>query len=79
MTSVDFQDIIKRGGKKLKFYEGVSYRENFKISPFEKIKEELFAFRQKQKDERNDYLQNLDKLTMSRLIGIQFKKDTNES
>ena len=45
LTSVDIQEIIKIGGKLVQIYEGVVYRENFKISPFRKVIEKLFALR----------------------------------
>ena len=54
LTSVDICEIVKRGGRVIEIYEGVIYRENFKISPFRKVKEKLFASRQKYKDEHND-------------------------
>ena len=47
LTSVDIQEIVKIGGIIIQIYEGVIYRENFKISPFKKIIDELFAFRTK--------------------------------
>ena len=34
LTSVDIQEIVKIGGKVIEIYEGVIYRENYKISPF---------------------------------------------
>ena len=37
LTSVDKQEIVKLGGRVVQIYEGVIYRENFKVSPFEKI------------------------------------------
>ena len=36
LTSVDIQEIVKIGGKVVKIYEGVIYKENFKVSPFKK-------------------------------------------
>ena len=42
LTSVDICEIINFGGKVIESYEGVIYRENFKISPFRKIIEKLF-------------------------------------
>ena len=36
LTSVDFQEIVKIGGKGIEIYEGVIYRESSKISPFRK-------------------------------------------
>ena len=53
LTSVDIQEIIKVGGKAIEIYEGVIYRENFKTSPFRKVIHELFASRQKYRDENN--------------------------
>ena len=34
LTSVDICEIVKIGGRVIETYEGVIYRENFKISPF---------------------------------------------
>ena len=47
LTSVDIQEIVKIGGKMIEIYEGVLYRENFKVSPFRNVIEKLFALRQK--------------------------------
>ena len=47
LTSVDIQEIIKIGGKVTEIYEGVIYRENFKVSPFRNVIDKLFALRQK--------------------------------
>ena len=52
LTSVDIQEIVKIGGKVVEIYEGVIYRKNFKVSPFRKVIEKLFASRQKYKDEK---------------------------
>ena len=79
LTSVDMQEIVKKVGKVVRIYEGVIYRENFKISPFRKVMEKLFALRQKYKDEKNDLMQGLVKLIMNSLYGVQIRKDINES
>ena len=79
LTSVDIQEIVKIGGKVIEIYEGVIYRENFKVSPFRKVIEKLFALRQKYKDEKNDLIQRLVKLIMNSLYGVQIRKDNNES
>ena len=50
LTSVDICEIVKIGGKVIEIYEGVIYRENFKISPFRKVIEKLFALRKKYKE-----------------------------
>ena len=46
LTSVDVRKIIKNGGKVIEIYEGVIYRENFKVSPFRKVIDKLFELRQ---------------------------------
>ena len=79
LTSVDFCEMIKTGGKVIKIYEGDIYRENFKISPFRKVIEKLFALGQKYKDEKNDLMQGLVKLIMNSLNGVQIRKDINKS
>ena len=79
LTSVDIQEIVKNGGKVIEVYEGVIYREIFKISPFRKVIEKLFALRKKYKDEKNDLMQGLVKLIMNSLYGVQIRKDINES
>ena len=38
LTSVDICEIVKIGGKVIEVYEGVIYRENFKISSFKKVR-----------------------------------------
>ena len=79
LTSVDICEIVKNGGKVIEIYEGVIYRENFKVSPFRKVVEKLFALRQKYKDQKNDLMQGLVKLIMNSLYGVQIRKDINES
>ena len=79
LTSVDICEIVKIGGKVIEIYEGVIYRENFKVSPFRKVIEKMFALRQKYKDEKNDLMQGLVKLIMNSLYGVQIRKDINES
>ena len=46
LTSVDICEFVKKGGKVIEIYKGVIYRENFKILPFRKFVEKLFALRQ---------------------------------
>ena len=79
LTPVDLQEIVKIGGTVIEIYQGVIYRKNFKISPFRKVIEKLFALRQKHKDEKNDLMQGLVKLHMNSLYGVQIRKDINES
>ena len=59
LSSVDILEIVKIGGRIIQIYEGVVYRENFEVSPFETIIDELFAIRQKYKDKGNDVMQLL--------------------
>ena len=79
LTSVYIQKIVKLGGRVVEIYEGVVYRENFKISPFRKVIEKLFALRQNYKDERNDLMQGLVLLFMNSLYGVQIRRDINGS
>ena len=74
LTSVDIRENIKIGGKVIENYEGVIYRENFKVSPFRKDIDKLFALRQKHKDEGNEVMQLSVKLIMNLLYGEQIKK-----
>ena len=78
LTSVDIQEIVKIGGKVIEIYEGVIYRENFKVSPFRNVIDQLFALRQKYKDEGNDVMQLLVKLLMNSLYGENIRKDIEE-
>ena len=79
LTSVDIQEIVKIGGKVVEFYKGVSYTENFKISPFRKGLKKFFALRQKYTDEKNDLMQGLVKINMNSLYGVQIRRDINKS
>ena len=79
LTSVDIQEIVKIGGKVVEIYEGVIYRENFKVSPFKMVIDKLFELRQKYKDENNDVMQLLVKLIMNSLYGEQIRKNIEES
>ena len=79
LTSVDICEIVKIGGKVIQIYEGVIYRENFRINPFRKVIEKLFALRQQYKDEHNDLMEGLVKLIMNSLYGVQIRKDIDQS
>ena len=78
LTSVDICEIVKIGGKVVEIYEGVLYRENFKVSPFRKVIEKLFASRQRYKDEHNDLMEGLVELIMNSLYGVQIRKDIDQ-
>ena len=78
LNSVDIREIVKIGVKVIEIYEGVIYRENFKVSPFRKVIDKLFALRQKYKDENNDVMQLLVKLLMNSLYGENIRKDIEE-
>ena len=79
LTGVDICGIVKKGGRVIEIHEGVIYREHFKIPPFRKVIEKLFAFRQKYKDEHNDLMQRLVELIMNGLYGVQIRKDVDQS
>ena len=74
LTSVDTEESVKFGGKVIRIYEGVIYRENFKKSTFRKVLDKLFALRQNYKDENNDLMQSLVNLVMISLNGAQIRK-----
>ena len=57
LTSVEVFEIAKIGGRVIEIYERVIYRERFKLSPFRKSIEKLFALREKYTDEHNDLMQ----------------------
>ena len=78
LTSVDIQEVVKIGGKIIQNYEGVIYRENFKISPFGKVIEKLFVVKQKYKNKGNDIMQGLVKLSMNNLYGVQIRRDIDD-
>ena len=78
-TSVDICEIGKTFGRVLEIYEGVDFRENFKISPFRKVIEKLFALRQKYKGEHKVLMLRLVKIIMNRLYGVQICKDIDQS
>ena len=79
LTSVDFQEIFKIGGKVVEIYEGVIYKNNFKVSPFRKVIDKIFALVQKYKDEGNDVMQLLVKFLMNSLYGENIRKDIEEN
>ena len=78
LTSVDIQEIVKIGGEVIEIFEGVIYRENFKINPFRKVIDILFKLRQKYKDKNDDVMQLLVKLLMNSLYGENIRKDIEE-
>ena len=79
LTSVDICEIVEIGGRVIEIYEGVIYRENFKISPFRKVMEKLFTSGQKYKDGHNDLMQGVIRLFMNSLCGVQIRKDIDQS
>ena len=74
LTFADIQEIVKIGGKVIEIYEGVIYRENYKVSPFKKVIDKLFELRQKYKEENNEVMQLLVKLIMNSLYGEFLRK-----
>ena len=51
LTLVVIRETVEVGRKFIKLYEGVIYRENFKKTPFRKIKNKFFTLKQKYRDE----------------------------
>ena len=62
----------------IEIYEGVIYRENFKISPFRRVIEKLFTFKEKYKYEKK-IMQALIKLVMNSFNSVQIRREFNES
>ena len=80
LTSVNiYKNLLKLMEKKIQIYEGVIYRENFKMSPFKKLIDKLFELRHKHIDENDDVMQLLIKLILNSLYGEQIRKDIEES
>ena len=78
LTCVDIREIVKIRGRVVAIYEGVIYKENFKINPFEKVITKLFALRQKYKEENNDVMLLLVKLIMNAVYGEILRRDITE-
>ena len=79
LTSVEIEKIVKIGGKLIHIYEGVIYRENFKVSPSRKVIDKLFALRQKYKDVGNEVMQLLLKFLMNSLYGETIRKNIEKN
>ena len=60
-------------------YEGVFYREIFRVNPFRKVIVKLFALTQNFKKENNDVMQLLVKLIMNSLYKENVRKDIDEN
>ena len=78
LTSVEIKEIVIIGGKVIEIYEGVIYREKFKVFPFRNVIDKLFALRQKYEDKENDVMQLLIKLIMNSLYGENISRDIEE-
>ena len=74
-----FKESLKNADKVIEIYEGDIYRENYKVSPFRKVIDEIFELRQKYKEENNEVMQLLVKLFMNSLYGELLRKDILES
>ena len=78
LTSVDIQEIVRIGGKVIEVYEGVIYRENYKVSPFRDFIKNLFDLRLKYKSEGQDILQEMVKLIMNSIYGQTIRRDIED-
>ena len=54
------------------------YKEKFKISPFRKLIEKLFALGKKYKDEHKDLMQSLVLIIMNSLEGVQIRRNIDK-
>ena len=66
------------GGKICSIYEGIVYRENIRVSPFEKSIEYPFNLKLKYEEEGNDLMVYLIKLTMNSLFALSIREDIDE-
>ena len=69
LTSFDICETVKMDGKLIEIYEGVIYRDNFKITPFRKVIEILFALRKIYKDEKKRFNSRVSYINFEQLIG----------
>ena len=76
LTTVDIQKIVYFCGKVIQIYEDVSYRENFRISPIQKVIRKLFNLRLKYKKECNDLMEGL--VELLRFYGENLRKYNDE-
>ena len=79
LYKLDIQKIVTIEGKVIEIYDGVIYRNYFERTPFEKFFDELYALRQKYKDDNIDVMQLLVGLIMAALYGQFLRKDILES
>ena len=79
LKSVNIQEIVKVGGKKLKFTKVLFIERTFKYHFKEKLLKNFFSFKQNYKGEGNDLMDSLVKLIKNSLHGVQMCKDINES
>ena len=63
----------------IQIYEGVIYREKYKVSLFKIVLDKLFELRQKYKEENNEVMQLLVKLIMKNYYGKFLRKENLES
>ena len=78
LPSVDIREVVKIGGKVFEISESVIHRENFEVSPFRTVSDELVASRQNYKSEKNDVKQFLVKLLRNSLYGEQIRRNIEE-
>ena len=76
---VDICEKVKLGGKVIRIYKGVFYREHFKVSPFKKVIEKFFVPKTKTRRQKNVLKQGLVKLKTNSFYGVQIRKVINES
>ena len=69
LIRVDFQGIVKLGGKVIESFEGITVKENLKKSPSKKFVEKMFESGLKNKEESNIVKQTLLKYTDYGIFG----------
>ena len=78
LTSVNVQEIVRIGGKVIEVYEGVIYRESFKVSPFREFIKNLFDLRLMYEKNGDEILQEMVKLIMNSIYGQTIRRDIED-
>ena len=78
MTSVDNKEIIRTGGKLMKRFEGVIYKEDSRVNNFPRVLDKMFELGISYKDRNDEKMQLLVELLMNSLYGEQIRKDIED-
>ena len=80
LTSVDIKEILQIGGKLIGIYEGVKYKENFKVIPSKRVNGKLFEFiKKKHKDHGDEVMKMLVKLFLVFFVENKYEEILNKN